>query len=432
MRFFHIADLHLGKYLKDSSLIEDQTDWVEKFLGECGIGEAGAGKEKPDAVAIAGDVFDSQDPPSEARMLLDRLITQLSKNGIAVLMIAGNHDIGGSIESARNFETHHELLALNNIHIAAVTNKVIKNIIVNGVCFWLLPYTDRIRIADAMGVESFADDTEAVKALLDAQEIDHSICNVILSHQNVVHNGKTVEPGGSESRSTGDRIGGVSPLEDSVFSGFDYVALGHIHSGMPVGGEDSVIKYAGTPLCYHLDETKYKKNKGYIEVVVEGKRIISKDHKHIEPLRDIEYPTIKANESVIDKIQDVPDGAYVGLKFVDEVASEELIKNARKNLEDRGCIWLGITRPQSKRTNNSKTEDVKQIEGESISDTFIYFYTQQNKGKGPKDEVKEILKFIDDLNPESITADSLDKSKPNYTREYADKIINELMRIIGG
>lgn len=435
MRFFHIADLHLGKFLGDHNLIEDQRDWVEKFLGECGVGKSGEGKEKPDAVAIAGDVFDVTDPSSEARMLLDHLITELSKNDIPVLMIAGNHDIGGSIDHARNFETHHELLATNNIYISAVTTKVIKHVTIKDTCFWLLPYTDRIRIAEAMGVDSFVNDTEAVKALLDAQDIDHSVCNVILSHQNVVVNGTPVETGGSESRSTGDRIGGVSPLESNVFDGFDYVALGHIHSGMPVGDKDSVIKYAGTPLCYHLDETKYKKNKGYIEVVTDGKKITGKSHKHIEPLLNMEYPVCKNGDDVMEKIREVPDGSYVGIKFTDEVPSEEIIKNARKLLEERDCIWLGITRPKSDRQNSGATADVGKLEEESLSETFIKFYMQQNNGNEPSEEELKILQFIDELKPENLPPEYLDYrsgKNPKYTSEYADKIIGELMRIIGG
>ena len=436
MRFFHIADLHLGKYLGEYNLIEDQRDWIEKFLSECGIGESGAGKEKPDAVAISGDVYDTQDPPAEAKMLLDHLITELSDNGIAVLMIAGNHDIGSSIESARDFEIHHKLLAKHGIHISAVTEKVIKNVLVNGVRFWLLPYTDKFRVADAMGVEFFADDTEAIKALIDAQDIDHSICNVILAHQNVVHNGKAVETSGSESSSTGDRIGGVSPLESNVFNGFDYVALGHIHSGMPVGNSDSVIKYAGTPLCYHLDETKFKNNKGFIEVVIDGKTVISKSHKHIEPLRDMEYPIIKKGDSVIDMIKDVPDGAYVGLKFVDETPSPEVVDNAKTLLKDRGCIWLGIKHPRNTVANSGATYRLDDSD-KDISDVFIEFYKAQKPNEDIDDKEIAILKFIDLLNPESIPAESLIRTKNNkknkdYNRMYADKIIDEVKRIIGG
>ncbi|MCD7756755.1 MAG: exonuclease subunit SbcD, partial [Clostridiales bacterium] len=89
MRFFHLADLHLGKSLYGYSLIDegDQPYWVDRLL------EA-ADQYRPDAVVIAGDVYDRAVPPTEAGALLDRLLTALSRRKIPVLMVAGNHDSG--------------------------------------------------------------------------------------------------------------------------------------------------------------------------------------------------------------------------------------------------------------------------------------------------------------------------------------------------
>lgn len=48
-------------------------------------------------------------------------------------------------------------------------------------------------------------------------------------------------------------VGGVVQVDYAAFDGFDYVALGHIHAAYPVGRK--TVRYAGSPLCYHFDET---------------------------------------------------------------------------------------------------------------------------------------------------------------------------------
>ena len=107
MKFIHLADLHLGKTLHGYSLIDqgDQTAWVDRFLEI-------AAEIRPDAVLIAGDVYDRSVPPREAVDLLDKLLTRLSAMGIAVLLIAGNHDSGPRLNFASS------LLEGQNVHIS--------------------------------------------------------------------------------------------------------------------------------------------------------------------------------------------------------------------------------------------------------------------------------------------------------------------------
>ena len=87
MRFLHLADLHLGKSIYGASLIdnEDQKVWVDRFLEK-------ARELKPDAVVIAGDVYDRGQPPGRAALLLNHLVTALADMKISVLITAGNHD----------------------------------------------------------------------------------------------------------------------------------------------------------------------------------------------------------------------------------------------------------------------------------------------------------------------------------------------------
>ena len=114
--------------------------------------------------------------------------------------------------------------------------------------FWLLPYLFPALAAEALGTE-LRDYDAAVRAVLAAQPLDPTRRNVLLAHQNVTAGGAEGERGGSESA-----VGGVGQVEYTAFDAFDYAALGHIHAGYPVGRP--AVRYAGSPLCYHFNETK--------------------------------------------------------------------------------------------------------------------------------------------------------------------------------
>ena len=85
MKLLHLSDLHLGKRIKNFPLLEDQAYILQAILE---ILDA----ERPDAVLIAGDVYDRATPSTEAVELLDRFLVSLAERGLPVLLISGNHD----------------------------------------------------------------------------------------------------------------------------------------------------------------------------------------------------------------------------------------------------------------------------------------------------------------------------------------------------
>ena len=98
MKFLHLADLHLGKSIYGVSLIDngDQIFWARRFLEK-------AAALKPDAVVIAGDVYDRSAPSGDAVMLLNYILTELEQMDIPVMLIAGNHDSGQRLSFAEAF-----------------------------------------------------------------------------------------------------------------------------------------------------------------------------------------------------------------------------------------------------------------------------------------------------------------------------------------
>ena len=244
MRFLHLADLHLGKSVYGTSLLDngDQSVWVEQFL-------ALAEKLRPDAVVIAGDVYDRSAPSGEAVQLLSHMLTALHALGIPVMLCAGNHD------SVQRLSFLHPLLAQEGLHISASLSEspALRHVTLQDehgpVTFWLMPYVFPAIVSEVLGCERFADSDSAVRALLQRQDVDFAARNVLVAHQNVTAGGAEAERGGSEAM-----VGGVGQIDYTAFDGFDYVVLGHIHAACPVGRDS--VRYAGSPLCYHFNETK--------------------------------------------------------------------------------------------------------------------------------------------------------------------------------
>nr|MCR5825627.1 exonuclease subunit SbcD [Oscillospiraceae bacterium] len=107
MRFLHIADLHLGKVIHGVSLLEnnDQPFWIDRFLELTDT-------LRPDAVVVAGDVYDRGSPSGAAVTQLSRLVEGLAEQGVCVMLIAGNHDSGERLAFAGG------LLARQNVYVA--------------------------------------------------------------------------------------------------------------------------------------------------------------------------------------------------------------------------------------------------------------------------------------------------------------------------
>ena len=129
MKFLHLGDLHLGKRLVGVSLLEDQRHILEEILS---IAES----ERPDAVLIAGDVYDRTTPPAEAVTLLDDFLTRLSA-AAPVVLIAGNHD------SAERLAFGGRLMAAGGVHLSPVYNGTLEPVVLRDrfgtVAVWPLP-----------------------------------------------------------------------------------------------------------------------------------------------------------------------------------------------------------------------------------------------------------------------------------------------------
>ena len=252
MKFLHLSDLHLGRRLKETSLLDDQAFILERILELVDM-------EQPQAVVIAGDVYDKTTPSAEAVTLLDSFLCALAKRRMPTLIVSGNHD------SAERLAFGGRLLEGSGIYLSPVYEGSITPITLadehGPVDFWLLPFIKPIHVRHCFPQEEAQTYTEACRVAISHMPIDPNRRNVLVTHQFVT--GAQV----CESEEA-INVGGTDNVDASVFEGFDYVALGHIHGPQNIGS--SRIRYCGTPLKYSFSEADHHKSVTVVELSAAG------------------------------------------------------------------------------------------------------------------------------------------------------------------
>ena len=305
MRFFHLSDLHIGKQLHHYSLKEDQ----EHILGE--IIEY-AGKLHPDAVVIAGDIYDKPVPSAEAVTLFDDFLTRLAKIRplIPVMIISGNHDSADRLRYAAGILKEEKIYLAGSVpqkeeeHIEKVTLKDEWG----EVNFFLLPFLKPAyvrRLFEENPPETYSD---AVNRLIKRENINFKDeRNVLVSHQFYMgsHLPETCD---SETIS----VGGIDQIDITGVEPFDYVALGHLHGKQKV--KDEHIRYCGTPLKYSVSEASHTKALTVV-TLGEKRKSVKIEEYPLHPLRDVCKITGKLKE--ILKEERSPED-YVSITLTDE------------------------------------------------------------------------------------------------------------------
>lgn len=252
MKLVHLSDLHIGKRVNEISMIEDQEYILQQIIRIID-------EEKPAAVLICGDVYDKSVPSAEAVTLFDDFLCRLAKRDTQVLIISGNHD------SPERLAFGNRLMEHAGIHISNVYDGNVQSVTLTDeygdVNFWLLPFIKPAhvkRFYPDEGIESY---TDACRVAVEKMGIDTTKRNMLLTHQFVT--------GAATCESEELSVGGSDNVDASVFEGFDYVALGHIHGQQNIG-DSNRIRYCGTPLKYSFSEEHHHKSVTVVELGAKG------------------------------------------------------------------------------------------------------------------------------------------------------------------
>lgn len=357
MLIVHTADWHLGRSINDYSLLEDQEYYLEKFIDRM--------KElSPDAMIIAGDIYDRSIPQAAAVSLLNKTISQLVlKMGIKVLMIAGNHD------SKERLSFGNELLEQTGLYISGKIEREIKKVSIEEVDFYLLPYVEPHNVKLFFPDEEIKTHNDAVRIYTRQmrENLDLSRINILVGHG--------LYGGGDSSEAS---VGGSEMIDASLFSQFDYVALGHLHSKRTAGSPN--MMFSGSPLKYSIDE--WRQEKGYIVANATNKAEIEIHEESIEPLRDVEVIQVSFDEAI--------KGGSNNYVFF-ELTDKYIVLNAISRLKAVYPFTLGLKYIALAEAENAPEIGTAKKEKEmSLSEKFCGFYEMVMK-ESPTQEEKQYI-----------------------------------------
>ena len=327
MKLFHLSDLHIGLKLYNRDLYEDQTYIFDR------IAEA-AQEEQPDAVVIAGDIYDKAVPSGEAVAVFDRFLTKLTQAVPAaeIMIVSGNHD------SAPRLNVFRAVLQRHKIHMIGLPpqnpeeriEQVTLHDAYGPVHFYLLPFVKPSMVKAIVGTDENGNNLsydETIRRLLAREQVEEGERNVLVSHQfylPVGENPEEVERMDSEICT----VGNIDSVRADVLAPFDYAALGHIHKPMKVGNDR--YRYCGTPLACSVSEAGQQKGILVAELGEKGR--VSTRVLPLTPLREV-----KLLRGTLEEILTMGCKDYVSVSLTDQVDldvidMQDRLRNAFPNL----------------------------------------------------------------------------------------------------
>ena len=369
MKFVHLSDLHLGKRVNEYSMLEDQEYILTKIINIID-------DEKPSGVIIAGDVYDKSIPSAEAVQMFDDFLTRLAKRNLQVFVISGNHD------SPERMSFGSRLMDQSGIHISQVYNGEIMPFSIQDehgvVNVYMLPFVKPAHVK-RFSDESIESYTDAIRVAVAEMNVDQSARNLLITHQFVT--------GATRSESEDVSVGGSDNVDVSVFDGFDYVALGHIHS--PQNCTSERVRYCGTPLKYSFSEAKDNKSITVVELAEKGN--LSVKTVSLVPMRDMVEIKGKYNEIMLKSFYENTSYQedYIHITLTDEEDIVDAIGKLRTVYHNLMKIDY-----DNKRTRSvSRVDGAVDVETKTPIELFSDFYELQNN-QPMSDEQKA---FVDDL-----------------------------------
>ena len=375
MRFLHLADLHIGKRVNGFSMLEDQMYILNEILKL-------VEEYQTDAVLIAGDVYDKALPSAQAVQVLDQFISKLVELGQQVFISCGNHD------SAERLAFGGDVMKKAGVYVAPVFSKIPEPIVIQDkwgeIGFYMLPFLrpSMVRTLFSADDQEIASYQDALSAVMSRMEPPKERRNVLLAHQFLT--------GALQDDSEEFMVGGVENVDYELFTGFDYVALGHIHRAQKVGKD--YIRYSGTPLKYSFSEAGHKKSATLVEIEEKGK--ISIQELPLKPLRELRklkgsYDELVSRENYVGTNTE----DYLHITLTDEEEILDVMNKLRFIYPNMMKLEYDNTRTRTRQLIIPREKAVQK----NPMDLFETFYEQQNNQKmtdAQRDFAQSILKQI--------------------------------------
>ena len=379
MKCIHLSDLHLGKRVNEFSMLEDQEFILAKILEIIDL-------EAPSGVIIAGDVYDKSVPSAEAVQLFDGFLAELAAKRLRVFVISGNHD------SPERIAFGGRIMNASGIHLSPVYDGNVRAITLSDgygeLNVYMLPFVKPAHVRRYYAEEGIETYTDAVRVAVEKMGVDTSKRNILITHQFVT--------GASRSESE-ETVGGTDNVDASVFAGFDYVALGHIHGAQNCG--DTRIRYCGTPLKYSFSEASDEKSVTVLEIA-EKTSPLSIKIVPLKPARDL----CKIRGSFAEL---TAESYYAGKSFVNDyvqitLTDEDDVPNAMSRLQ---IIYKNALELKYDNTRTRANTEILGADGAEIKtplQLFAEFFAQQNNVEMSEEQAAYMQELIEKIEEESV------------------------------
>ncbi len=368
MRFLHISDLHIGKRLCGYPLLDDQKD-VLKQVVQTVLSEAA------DAVLISGDVYDKPNPSVQAMSLFSDFLSELAGTGVKIFIIGGNHD------SADRIGYYAPIVRLNGVYIAHPFDGSVESVTLQDgfgkLRIFLLPFIKPIHVR-SVGYTLADPDSfeEAMRVVLNGIDLQPDERNILLCHQFITGG----EMSGSEEKS----VGGLDNIPSSVFSAFDYVALGHLHGAQNIGAN---CRYSGTLFPYSFSECMQKKSLTIVELGEKGN----------VQVKEVPVSLPHKLQKITDKYENLcrytQSEDYVWLELTDEVMPLDPLPA----LEQVFPHILKLSLLKENGDTEYEYEELSELRNKSIAEHMADFFKMMNGRDLTEKENKMLLSIYNQV-----------------------------------
>jgi len=400
MKLLHTSDWHLGKRLENFSRFDEQKDVLDEI---CGI----ADNEQVNAILIAGDLFDTFNPPTEAIDLFYKTLKRLTRNGSRpVIAIAGNHDSPDRIEAPDPLARECGIIFAGYPNSKVVPFKLETGLRViqsdegfieiaipncnDHLRLILLPYANESRLRTCLNAEDT--NTEMREIIKQKWQViadkycDNNGINVLLHHMFMISKGGEV-PEEPEDEKPILHVGGTQAIyTDIIPRQIQYTGAGHLHRPMTISDSVCPVVYSGSPLPYSFSEAGQEKSVIIVEVTPKEKA----KYKKIKLSKGKQLYRVKF-DSVDNAIQWLEDNPHtlVELTLVSDTYLNAIDK---ARLNDAHPAIINII-PEICSENVSelglKTIDLSR----NISDLFVDYF--KNKyGQEPNDAILSLFSEV--------------------------------------
>lgn len=368
MKFLHLADLHIGKRVNGFSMLEEQRYVLQQVLDMVAA-------EKPQAVLLAGDIYDKPQPAAEAVSLCDWFLTGLVGAGVTVLAIPGNHD------SAERLAFAAGLLQSRGVYIARPFDGLPQRVGLTdefgAVDFWLLPFLKPALVRACFPQDELPTYNDAVGRVMREVRPEPGRRNVLVMHQLIT--------GAAVCDSEELAVGGLDNVDPGWFDAFDYVALGHLHSAQQVGRPN--VRYAGSPVKYSFSEARQKKSAALVDMAADG--AVSVRLLPLVPLHDLR----EVRGSFAEMMAAPPDEDYLHITLTDEEDVLEALPRLRQLYPNLMKLDYDNLRTREQR----RVELAVAVTERTPLELFAEFYELQNNRQLSETQRALLVSLLDEI-----------------------------------